>query len=267
MAPDGRKSVLNVFFLTRYGVTQLQPNRLLQPCLCSLCRSSTSPTDFRSTHWRKHCMWSSMGQDPVCVCVCVCVHYNWFEWILCFTADLKRHFWWLFLACSHISLLYLHFNSFSLSLSPFLWPFSLLSLCIRSLSFKVAVAYSSNSTGWCVWLRLLDKGSGFVLNLFFWCRTPSCLFSLPLCIFCLFENASSNPIIRWSWNGKTQTRNPLHCCRKTSLKQNRRRERETDNAPKGCPYSSVHQNTSPVLTIVLSLQSVCACVCFDCSAI
>lgn len=123
-----------------------------------------------------------MGQDPV-VCVCM-LHYNWFEWILCLTADLKRHFWWLFLACSHISLLSLHFNSFSRSLSlPFSGrsPFYLSAFAL-SLFFKVAEAYSSVLAAVCV---LLGKGSGFALNLLFWCRTPFCLFSHPLCIFLL----------------------------------------------------------------------------------
>ncbi len=85
-----------------------------------------------------------------------------------------------------------------------------------------------------------------------WNTILSLFFLLPLCIFFfLFENASSNPIIQWGWNGKTQMRNPLHRYRKTSLKQNREKGRETDNTLKGYSYSSMYQNSSPLLIIVL----------------
>lgn len=77
----------------------------------------------------------------------------------------------------------------------------------------------------------------------------SLFFLLPLCIFFLFENASSNPIIQWGWKCKTQTSNPLHRYRKTSLKQNK--EKDTNNTLKGYSYSSMCQNSSPMLIIRL----------------
>lgn len=138
-----------------------------------------------------------------------------------------------------------------LPLSLALFPFICLSL------WKGAYAYSSYIFGWCLCVCELDKGSGFVLNLLLWCGTLFCL-SLVF-FFCflytnfffLFENASSNPITQRGWNGKTQMHNPLHHYRKTSLKQNREKGRETDNTLKGYSYSSMYQNSSPLLIIVL----------------